>query len=160
VGGVVPGTLPLAFSVSLPANGNGTVDFELNPPVTGPKTAQVKVDPDNAIKEANEDNNVATFGLTPPLEQPEIVITNVQPGGINGINVTIQNNGGALAATTVTVRVRITETGSEASQPQNLALAKGQSATFSGIVKPGTGPATVEVVVGGQVLASQAITIP
>ncbi len=159
VSGVGPGTLTQAFGVNLPANGNATVDFDLNPPVTGQKTAQVKVDPDNAIKEANEDNNVASFGLTPPLDQPEIVITgaSVQAGGIN---VTIQNNGGPLAATTVTVRVKIVATGSESSQPQNLALAKGQSATFSGIVKPGTGAAIVEVVVGGQVLASQAIVIP
>ncbi|KAA0239291.1 hypothetical protein EDM76_03545, partial [bacterium] len=118
---------------------------------------QVKVDPDNAIKEANEDNNAASFGLQPPLEQPEIVITGAQvtPGGIN---VTIKNNGGTLTSSTVTVRIKVGN--AETAQTQELALAKNQSVTFANIARPGTGAATIEVSVGGQVMASAGLTIP
>lgn len=157
VAGVGPGTLTQAFGIQIPANGNAVVEFEVDPPVTTQKTAQVKVDPDNAIKEANEDNNAASFGLQPPLEQPEIVITGAQvtPGGIN---VTIKNNGGTLTSSTVTVRIKVGN--AETAQTQELALAKNQSVTFANIARPGTGAATIEVSVGGQVMASAGLTIP
>ena len=157
VAGVAPGTLTQAFGVQIPANGNGSVEFEIDPPATTQKTAQVKVDPDNAIKEGNEDNNAASFGLQPPLEQPEIVISGAQVTAA-GITVTIKNNGGALAASTVVVRIKLG--GAETAKSQQLALAKGQSVTFPDIAKPGSGPATIEVSVNGQVMASGPITIP
>lgn len=156
VAGVGPGTLTQAFGVQIAANGNTIVEFELSPPVTTQKTAQVKVDPDNAIKEANEDNNAASFGLQPPLEQPDIAITGAQVTPA-GITVTIKNNGGALSATTVTVRIKIGN--AETAKSQELALAKNQSVTFTDIAKPGTGIATIEVVVGGQVMASAPLDI-
>jgi hypothetical protein len=61
-----------------------------------------------------------------------------------------------MPATTVQVRVKVGA--SEASQSQTIALAKGQTANYS-ISKPGTGAATVEVVINGQVVATANFTI-
>jgi hypothetical protein len=159
VSGVGPGTLTQAFGVNLPANGNATVDFDLNPAVTVQKTAQVKVDPDNAIKEANEDNNVASFGLTPPVDQPQIVITAIDVQA-SAINVTVKNNGGPLQAAQVTVKITLTATGASAETPKLIpVLATGQSETFT-LPKLGSGAAKVEVLLGGVAVASQNVTIP
>jgi hypothetical protein len=92
--------------------------------------------------------------LLPPEESPVIVIQ--APTVSDVVSVTIKNTGGALAATNVTVRVRVGD--SESAQSQNIALAKGQTATFS-VSKPGNGPATAEVVINNQVVASASFTI-
>ena len=54
------------FAGNLGANQSMTVDFSLSPPVTAQRTASVKVDPENIVKEANEDNNAASFVVSPP----------------------------------------------------------------------------------------------
>ncbi len=155
VSGVGPGTLTQAFNMVLPASGSAVADFELNPPLTVGRTAVVKVDPDNAVKETNEDNNSATFTIAPTVEAPNLTIAKVDTTG--NIVVTITNVGGPLAASNVTVKVTVGGNGSE--QTKNLELAKGQSADFT-VSKPGTGPGKVEVILGGQVVKSQEITVP
>jgi len=151
IGGDIPGG-EVALAAQLAANGgNATVDFDIKPPVTtAGKKAVVTVDPQNSVKELREDNNGATFVLLPPEESPLIVIDtpNVQP---NSISITIRNDGGAMAATNVTVRVKAGN--SEAAQSQNIALAKNQTATFQ-VSKPGTGDAKAEVVINNQVVAT------
>jgi hypothetical protein len=155
VSGVNPGTLSQAFSVNLPANGSATVEFDLNPPLTTQKTATIKVDPDNAVKEANEDNNRVDFGLTPATSQPDLVITTVDPGA-NSITIGIRNNGAALPASEITIR--ITVGGAKAELTKTLALAKGQDASFS-VAKPGSGAGRVDVLISGISVASKEITL-
>ena len=144
-------------TVTIAPNATTTVDFSLDTAVTASKTAKVTVDPDNLIKELNEDNNTANFGLGPSIEAPDIVIL-APTIGSTGITVTIQNNGGPLPASDVTIRITVGQ--SQSSKVQNIALAKGQSATISDVAKPGTGPAKVEVIVGSQTLKSLDFTIP
>lgn len=157
VSGVAPGTLTQAFNMSLAAGGSAAADFELNPPVTTARTAVVKVDPENAVKETNEDNNSASFTIAAPtVEQPQIAIQSPSVTG-TAIGVTIANNGGTLTDTSVTVRVKLA--GAETAQTQTLTLAKGQTATFSVTRPQGNGTATIEVVVGGQVLASATVQL-
>ena len=141
--------------MALPAGGSAVADFELKTPVTTAKTAVVKVDPDNAVKETNEDNNSATFTLAPAVEQPDLTISKVDTTG--NIVVTITNAGGALPASTVTVKVTVGGNGSE--QSKNIALANGQSSDFT-VTKPGTGAGKVEVFLAGQVVKTKEITVP
>jgi subtilase family serine protease len=117
----------------------------------------VEVDPLNAVEELREDNNGATFVLLPPEESPNIVIQ--QPSvDASTVNVTIQNTGGALESTNVTVRIVFG--GSINSQAQTVALDNGATANFS-IARPaGQGEAVAEVVIGGQVVASATFTLP
>ncbi len=157
VGGVGAGTLTQSFAVRIPANNAATVDFELNPAVTTQKSAQVKVDPENAIKEANEDNNGATFVLSPPVEQPDIVVTSVDVSGTSVI-VSIKNSGGPLAASDVTVKVTVGQSGAE--QTKNVALTKDNPPVTFTIPKPASGTGKVEVLIKGVVVASAPITIP
>ena len=154
-GGVVPKIPTQAFSVNLPANGSSTVEFDLDPPVTTPKTATVKIDPENAVKEANKDNNRADFGLTPAVAQPDLVITTVDVA-VDPIKVGIKNSGGALPTSEVTVRITVGS--SSADEKQTLALAKGQEASFS-VRKPATGAGKVEVFINRTVVASKDITL-
>jgi subtilase family serine protease len=156
--GVTPGTLTLVFNVNIPANGSATVDFDITPAVTTEKTVVVKVDPDNAIKELHEDNNNASFPLKPAVESPKIVLSNIDPSGA-AIAVSIKNNGGALTAANVTVRVTIG--GSASEQTKSISLSKGQDSSFT-VTKPGSGAgATVQVLIDGTVVATQTgVTIP
>ena len=162
VTGVTDSPLKLVFQVDLPANGSTTVSFDLNPAVTTAKSATIKVDPDNAVKETNKDNNSITIGLTPPVDAPVLSIVNLNPGG-STITLTVRNTGGALPSSTVRVKVTIT-VGSEtraAESSQTVALAKGQDVPFS-IAKPGSGTGTVEVFLGTNPTpaASVPITVP
>lgn len=155
VGGDIPAA-EVVIDAKLDPNGTATVDFLVNPPITTTgKKAVISVDPKNAVKESRENNNEATFVLLPPEESPKISID--APVVADKITLTIRNSGGPLAATTVTVRVKAEN--SEAAQSQNIALANGQSATFV-VSKPGTGAATVDVLIDGQVVASANFTIP
>lgn len=155
IGGDTPAA-EIAIDAKLAANGgSATVDFDMNPPITTTgKKAVVTVDAKNAVKELREDNNGATFVLLPPEEAPEIVIQAPTVGA--SVSVTIQNTGGAMATTNVTVRVKVGN--SEAAQSQSIALAKNQTATFT-ISKPASGQATAEVVINNQVVASATFTI-
>ncbi len=157
VGGVATNTLTQAFGVRITANSATTIDFELNPPLTQQRAAQVRVDPDNAIRETNEDNNSATFGLTPPVEQPSIVITSVDVSGTSVI-VSIRNSGGPLAAADVTVKVTIDQASAE--QTKNIALSKDNPPVTFNVPKPGPGTGKVEVLIKGVAVASAPLTIP
>ena len=140
------------FSVNISPNGATAVDFQLADAVTTLVTAQVRVDPDNAIRETNEDNNVATFGLTPPIEPPGLAITGVDIRGVE-VAITITNSGGELKATDVTVRLTFPGGGSTTSltQTQNSRPgAKGQS-TVIRMTKPNpSGPASAQLFINGQ----------
>ncbi len=153
VGKGVPAS-EIAFDAKLAANGgSATFNFPLAPPVSG-GTADVTVDPKNAIKELREDNNGATFVLSAPEDAPKIVIQ--APTVAATVSIVIQNTGGPMATTTVTVRVKVGN--STAAQEQTISLAKGQTATFT-VSKPGTGQATAEVVINNQIVASTTFTI-
>lgn len=154
--GDVPGG-QVVVNAQLAANGgNATVEFDISPPVTeAGKKALVTVDPGNAVKELREDNNGATFVLLPPDEAPAIVMGAPTVGASN-VTVTIQNTGGPMPATTVVVRVKAGDSAAE--QSQTIALAKDQTATFT-VAKPGTGAATAEVLINGQVVQSASFTI-
>ncbi|MEO6397663.1 MAG: CARDB domain-containing protein [Tepidiformaceae bacterium] len=157
VSGVGPGTLTQAFNMNLPAGGSAVADFELNPPLSSGRTAVVKVDPENALKETNEDNNSASFSIAAPaVEQPQIAIQSPSVTG-SAVGVVIVNNGGTIENADVTVRVRLND--AQTSQTQKLTLAKGQTATFSVTRPQGTGQATIEVVVGGVVLATTTVQL-
>lgn len=152
-GGDVP-PQEVVVDAAMAANGGAAVfEFEVDPPITDTgKRAVVTVDPMDAIRELREDNNVATFVLLPPQESPEIVIltTDVQS---DRITVVIKNTGGALSATSVTVRVTLDS--QTISNSITVALAKDQSSPPIEVARPaGTGTATVDVLIGGQVQAS------
>lgn len=157
VNGVGADPATKAFAVNIPANGSTTLDFDLNPPVTGQKTAQVRVDPDNAIRETNEDNNAATFVLQPAVEPPNLTIANPQISATT-VTVTVRNDGGEFKSALVVVRLVLGSATVEVNK--TIALAKGQSETFTLARPPGQGEATVTVLVGGQSLASAKITLP
>jgi subtilase family serine protease len=143
----------VVVSAEMAANGGTVVvQFALNPPVTVDGTrVVVEADPQNAVRELREDNNSATFVLLAPEDSPNIIIQ--QPLiDAGSIVVTIQNTGGSLTTTNITVRVVFGQ--SVNSQAQTLALANGQSATFTVARPPGQGDAVAEVVIAGQVVAS------
>lgn len=144
------------FNVNIPGNGSTTLNVSLAVAVTKNATATVKVDPDNAIKETNKDNNTQVFGLTPAVEQPNLTIASVDTAG--NITVRVVNQGGALPASTVTVKVTVAGSGAEQSK-QQLELANGRDATFT-LLKPGAGDGKIEVLINGQVVASKNVTLP
>lgn len=147
----------VVVDASIPANGTVSVDFELDPPVTAAgSSAQVTVDPGNAIRESNEDNNGASFFLTPSIEAPDLKILAPTYQGTT-MTVVIRNDGGELKASTIVVRV---ESGGAANeQSATVALAKGQSSEFT-FTKPTTGPAKVRVLVNGQQVSAVDIDVP
>jgi hypothetical protein len=151
------GSKELAIAANVPGNGGtATVEFDLDTPITtAGKKAVVSVDPKNAVKESREDNNGATFVLLPPEVAPEIIILvpTVTP---STIAITIRNDGGPMTATNVTVRVKVGT--AENADSKNVALATGQTTSFS-VSNPGAGQATAEVVINGEVVASEPFTI-
>lgn len=157
VGGVLAGTLAQVFDVNINANGATTVDFDLNPAVTTERSAQVRVDPANAIRELNEDNNSVTVRLTPPVEQPDLVITNISVSG-NTVSVSVGNNGGPLPQSTVKVRVVVGQNAAE--QAKTIALAKDNPPVVFQVLKPGSGEGRVEVIVNEVPVASATHTFP
>ena len=148
----------LVVDAEMAANGGTVVvEFDLSPPASAETNrVVVEVDPLNAVRELREDNNGATFVLLPPEESPNIIIQ--QPVvEATTVNVTIQNTGGTLNSTTITVRIVFG--GSINSQAQTTGLANGETANFS-IARPaGEGAAVAEVVIDGQVVASAAFTL-
>lgn len=148
-----------AFNVSLPANGSTTVDFDIDPPLTEAKTVSIKVDPDNALPEANEDNNVANIPLSPPVEPPSISIESPTLSA-SAISIVVRNTGGELASAEISVSVQVTETGETVSSPsKTIALAKGQGEPFSVSRPQGTGAATITVLVDGTPMASTTVQL-
>lgn len=150
VSGVPVDPAKQAFNVSMPANGSTTVDFVLSSAVTTQASAKVQVDPDQAVKETNRDNNSATFVLQPPTEAPNLTITSAVVSG-NLVNITITNTGGELKSTSVTVRV--TFGAATLDQSFTMALVKGQSYPAS-VQKPAATSAVVQLFIGGQAASS------
>lgn len=149
----------MAISADMDANGGTVVvDFDIDPPVTTEgNRVVVEADPQNAVTELREDNNSATFLLLPPEESPNVIVHEPTVDAAS-VNVTIQNTGGDLSATNITVRVVFGQTVN--SQSQSLALASGQTANFSIARPPGQGDAVAEVVINGQVVASASFQLP
>jgi hypothetical protein len=108
------------------------------------------------VRESNEDNNSATFLLTPAVEAPDLKILAPSYQG-NSMAVTIRNDGGELKSSTLVVRVE--SGGSALEQSQSVALAKGQSANF-GFAKPAAGPAKIRVLVNGVQVSAVDVDVP
>ncbi|MGE5501795.1 MAG: CARDB domain-containing protein, partial [Ignavibacteriales bacterium] len=143
-----------AFDVTLPANSSTTVDFDLDPPLTTQKPVTIKVDPDNVVKEANEDNNVATIPLLPPVEEPNLQIQSPTISA-SSISVVVRNTGGDMETSDVVLQVQVQATGeSVQSGERRIALAKGQSETLTVSRPQGTGTATLTVLVNGTPMGS------
>lgn len=157
VSGVPVDPAKQAFNMSIPANGSTTVDFILSSAVTTQASAKVQVDPDQAIKETNRDNNTATFVLQPAVEPPNLTITSAVVSG-SQVSITITNVGGELKSTPVIVRETFGSTTID--QQVTMALVKGQSIPVL-IQKPPTGSAVVQLFIGGQAASSPyPFTIP
>jgi uncharacterized protein YgiM (DUF1202 family) len=155
ISGLTATAMVQVFNVNMPANGSATVDFDATIDVA--KAAVVKVDPDNAVKEINEDNNGATFQLKPAEESPKLTATATLQAGT--LTVVISNTGGPLAAPTAKIRVTL---GSDKNEKTvALAIIKGATQTVTGVMPPaGSGIATVEIVVNDITLASTTVTLP
>lgn len=147
-----------AFQVDLPANGSVTVDFDLDPPVTDQRTVNIKVDPENAIKETNEDNNGANFVLSPPVNPPNIVIQSANVGA-DTITVVIRNTGGDLKDASVRVQINVTPDTS-ASRNFTLSLPQGSGPETLSLPRPsGSGSVPLTVLVNDVPVASINITL-
>jgi hypothetical protein len=159
VGGAVP-QQERVVDVNLAANGGSTViEFPVDPPITeGGRQVSVTVDPANIVREQREDNNSATIVLPAPAEAPNLVIS-FWTVTAAGIEVTVQNNGGAMPASNVVVRVQL---GAQmTSNSVNIALATGQSSPVITVPRPtGSGQATVTVYLGNQAVASTSVNLP
>ena len=145
------GTIAQVFDVLIPAGGTVVVEFEITPPVSEPKTARITIDPDLAVADSNEDNNSASFGLTPPADSPNLVISDINVLE-TAVEVTIRNEGGPLASSPVTVRVTVGASTTSTEVPA-LALANDQSTAPISVLRPGNGTATVQVLVNEQLVA-------
>ena len=155
--GLPNGDVVQVFDREVLANGAVTVDFAVNPPMTEGGPVQISVDPDNAIKEAREDNNDATFVLGAPIEPPAL---SVQSATVEGqtVTVVVENTGGELSSTTMVVAIAL---GDELVQTSSqVALATGQTKSFMLTRPQGSGTATVTVSIDGQALASTEVEIP
>jgi uncharacterized protein YraI len=147
----------VVVDVDIPASGSVTVDFELEDAITDSgSTVQVSVDPGNAVDESSEDNNSATFLLTPALESPNLIVLAPTYDG-DTMAVTIRNDGGELQTSTLVVRVE--SGGGAVEQSSTVALAKGQSANFS-FAKPGSGAAKIRVLVNGVQVSAADVEVP
>ncbi len=155
VTGLTTGTLTRVFAVNVPPGGAVTVDFELDPPITQQRTATIRIDPANAVRESNEDNNQVSISLVPPVEAPAIVIAEAKQDG-DFVDIRIRNDGGQMNQTTVTVAVQLG--GASNTQAQTLTLAKGATANFR-VAAPGAGSGRVVVTINGTPVASVEMTL-
>ena len=145
-------------NVSLLPNGTAIIDFALDPPVTEASSVNVTVDPDNAVAESNEDNNVTNFVLAAPPLGPVLSLTAGITGGV--LAVTIANEGEALA--TQDARLVVSVPGEEITRTISpLAIAAGASTTIGGIAVPQQGETiTVDLYIEGAVAASANVPNP
>ena len=155
-----PGSLlvsPLVFDINLRTGRVATVDFEVTGALPDRADVTVRVDPENAIEESNEDNNTVGFtGVRAPADPPEISISSATI--VDGqINVTVTNLGGQLAPTEVSV---VVEVGTNQSQSKRvLSLDTDESAHFQ-VPVPAAGTATVRVLLNGATAATGTVQIP
>lgn len=154
--GLVAGQL--VFDVTLGNNRSTTVDFDVIVAPQGKVDVTARIDPSNAVRESNDDNNSATFrGISAPVEPPNIDAgVTVQPGPAGSIIVTVRNSGGPLAATEFRVRLRVG--GQEQTSSKTVALGTGESTTFT-FAKFASGDGILEVSAGGVPVASGTFTV-
>lgn len=136
VEGVPASPAEQVLTVSMEPNGTAALNFDLDPPITEQTTVTVTLDPDDAIAETNEDNNVTEFILVPPPEGPVLSLRASVTGGM--LSVVIQNDGGELTTNDARLVVSVPgETTTRTISP--LAIAENDSATIDGIAAPRTG---------------------
>lgn len=157
VDGLPSGSAEFAFPVNIPGNGSTTVNFPLSQPVTSDINVTVEIDPDNAVNESNEDNNITTFVVTAPADAPIVSLS----ASVNAnIGVTISNTGGPLNVTNASIRVT-TNAASLTTSLGTLSLATGASQSINVLRPPANGGTyTVELLTGTQVLASIEVPVP
>ena len=133
----VPASPPeQVLTVAMEPNGAAAVNFTISPPITEQTTVTVTLDPDEAIAETNEDNNVTEFIIVPPPEGPVLSIRATVTGGM--LSVVIQNDGQALSTNDARLVVSVPgETTTRTISP--LAIPDNESATIGGIAAPRTG---------------------
>lgn len=153
--GMAGGDLQQAFVVNIPAGGSRQVLFELNATNTEGGTVEITVDVGNNIEESNEDNNSATFVLSPPTDAPELQVSAVIDGA--NLAITVTNVGGQLSSSTVRVSVTLNGT---SSAEKTIALANGQSEVFVVLKPAGPGTAQIAVFVDNVQVASGSVDIP
>jgi uncharacterized protein YgiM (DUF1202 family) len=156
-GGDVPAS-EVVVDAKMPGGGSATFDFDVTPPITtSGKKVNVTVDPKNAVKESREDNNSVTFSLLPPVEEPNLSVSATIAG--TGLNVTVSNSGGAIAAPAATIEVKLND--QTTTQGTSLNINKGEKAVITGVPRPtGGGTATISVIVNGTVLATGQVLLP
>lgn len=136
VEGVPASPAEQVLTVSMEPSGTAALNFPLESPITEQTTVTVTLDPDDAIAEANEDNNVTEFILVPPPEGPILSLRASVTGGM--LSVVIQNDGGELTTNDARLVVSVPgETTTRTISP--LAIAENDSATIDGIAAPRTG---------------------
>jgi hypothetical protein len=153
--GLDEGDLQEAFVVNIPAGASRTVTFDLAQPNTEGGTVEVTVDVGDNIEESNEDNNAATFTLSPPADSPELQVA-AQLDGANLV-ITVTNVGGQLNSSTVRVSVTLNGT---TSTEKDIALATGQADVFNVLRPAGPGTAEIRVFLNDVQVASGSIEIP
>lgn len=146
----------LVFDLSLRSGRVATVDFELVGPVPDRADVSIRIDPGNAIRESNEDNNSVTFtGVSAPQDPPEILIESVSVSGTT-LTVVVVNLGGALPESEIAVRVSVG--GAQATQTTRARLDTDGRIQFT-IQAPGTGSGTVQVLIDGATAASRPVEV-
>lgn len=157
VGGDVPGA-EVAVDARIGANASAVFEFDVSPPITQPnKRAQVSVDPKNAVREANEANNVATFVLLVPVEEPKLSVGATI--GQGGLTVTVTNSGGPISAANAIIEVKLND--QTTSVGASLDIPKGGSHIATGVPRPtGGGTASITIRVNGTALASGSVVLP
>ena len=145
-------------NVSMEPNGEAWVNFTIDPPITEQSSVTVTIDPDDAIAESSEDNNVTEFVLAPPPEGPVLSLVPAITGGV--LSVTIQNDGGALSTSDARLVVSVPgETITRTISP--LAIPEGEATAIDGIAVPRTGESiTVTLFIDGINVATAGVPNP
>lgn len=149
------------FSAEIAASGQSSFELPLVVVISGQKDATLTLSIPPEFKEARTDNNVLTIGITPP--KPTAIVSLIAQLQGDTITVVVSSSGAAYSPSGAKIVVTI-DSGdgkSTTEKPVSLSIPKDGSVTVTGIAKPaGSGTATVELVVGGQTVASQSIPVP
>ncbi len=92
-------------TATIEPNGATAINFTLDPPLDVQSTVSVTVDPDDAIVESNEDNNVTEFIVVPPADEA-ILWLDLQAGA-GVLFITIWNDGAELLANEALLTVSV-----------------------------------------------------
>jgi len=146
------------LDIAVEPNGSAAVNFAIDPPIGEQTVVTVTIDPDDAIAESNEDNNVTEFIIVPP---PEGAILSLSAGANEGVlSITIQNDGATLTTNDARLIVSVPgETLERVISP--LSISQGESTTIDGIVAPRTGEAIrVTLFIDGANVATATVPNP